>query len=227
MSIIKKNIIKPASHVLSIKEFDALRGDGTKNEFTVEVKVTPAVAKHILEKHNPTNRDIRPSAVSALARDMANNLWQGHVGDEVTIDKKGHLNNGQHRLSAIVTSKTTQPMTLRFGIKETAKLVEGNGRSKHYSNYLQMVEGDAGKYKTSRAALTRLVWAFLGDQTTPQSYSKNNKPTNSEMNLIEVELGKSMMASMDYVMNSGAFKIGVATNLAFIHWVISQTSHGN
>lgn len=70
------------------------------------VLVTPVLATEWLTR-NTANRRIRNGFVSAYARDMANNVWYPKAL-AVCFRKDGTLGNGQHTLSAIVQSGTSQ-----------------------------------------------------------------------------------------------------------------------
>lgn len=210
---------------LNTKNFALLVKEAANNEFAGEFTVNAAIAKHLLEKHNPKNRKIHAPSVTALARDMREGRWLGHVGDEITFDNKGHLNNGQHRLAAIVESGLEQRMSLRFGLNEAGRLVEGRGRTKQFSDYLSMTGGEY-KHQAALSALVRLLYGFLLDNKRPQSASGNAKPTNGELNEVMVEFGESLYESLVYMKSLNILHVMVDTNAALLHFLFKQTTHG-
>lgn len=73
------------------------------------VDMTPALALHLVRRHNQRNRKMRPSRRNSYARDMAAGDWMFN-GDSIRVDEEGTIIDGQHRLEAIVESGITQPM---------------------------------------------------------------------------------------------------------------------
>lgn len=69
--------------------------------YTLEL-ISPERAEVYLSS-NHSNRRIRPSVVTAYARDMSEGLWKDN-GDSIRFDNNGKLIDGQHRLTAIVNS---------------------------------------------------------------------------------------------------------------------------
>lgn len=107
---------------------------------TQVITITPILAASILQKANTENpRTIRRKVVSEYAADMKAGFWQTtHQGIAVTgpsINNPETLVDGQHRLAAIVQSKTTirmlvtfnspQYKKIDFGLKRQLSLVTG------------------------------------------------------------------------------------------------------
>lgn len=206
--------------------FDNLVQDGLKEEFTVDVLVTPDVAKHALEVYNIGNRTISKINVDRYARDMTNKRWGGHVGDELCVDNTGRLNNGQQRLSAIVKSQTIQPMTFRFGIDAAKKLKEGSGRSKTLADKMGMMNASE-KNRHVRASVIRQAYCFTMNPHNPTTYQKNYKPTDSELgDTIIKPYGEQIKNSVEYVLGAGIRNVCVESDAALVHWLICQSSHG-
>lgn len=73
--------------------------------------ITPALATEWLEKHNTINRNLSQSTVDCYAIDMKNGRWSlTHQG--LAFDTNGNLQDGQHRLWAIVFSGVTLQMNV-------------------------------------------------------------------------------------------------------------------
>lgn len=68
------------------------------------VDVTPGIAAGWLLR-NTRNRTLRSAAVDAMARDMHNGLWI-YDGSPIRFAATGELLDGQHRLAAVVDSKS-------------------------------------------------------------------------------------------------------------------------
>ena len=81
---------------------------------TAQIEVTPQQAIHWLEK-NTHNRPLTQSAVDRYARDMATGRWTfNHQGIAIADDHT--IIDGQHRLWAVIESKTTIPMMVTTGL---------------------------------------------------------------------------------------------------------------
>ncbi len=77
--------------------------------------VTPELADLWLTKHNNINRNLSQSTVDSYALDMKNGRWAlTHQG--IAFDTDGNLQDGQHRLWAIVLSGVTLQMNVARGV---------------------------------------------------------------------------------------------------------------
>ena len=69
------------------------------------IKLTPEMAKYILEHHNKDNRKICPSQVNKIAQSVATFGWL-FTGDAVIFNTNGDINESQHRLTFIASQDT-------------------------------------------------------------------------------------------------------------------------
>ena len=78
------------------------------------VTMTPEWAKSILDSQNSKNRAIRPNAVKKIAFAILDGHWKlSHQG--IAIDINGQLQDGQHRLAAVVQSGMSIQILLTTG----------------------------------------------------------------------------------------------------------------
>lgn len=90
-----------------------------------QILVTPERALIYL-KSNRSNRKVRKTVVAQYADDMANGRWNESVIDPIYISTEGNLLNGQHRLYAIVSSKTPIKMWVAENVSpEAYKYMDG------------------------------------------------------------------------------------------------------
>ena len=68
-----------------------------------KMTVTPELAKRLMT-YNTNNRKLKPAAVKEYAYKMQNGMWNGNVLDPIVVTKDGVLENGQHRLEAVIKS---------------------------------------------------------------------------------------------------------------------------
>lgn len=104
------------------------------------VQITPDVAKSILANLNTSNRDIRPLGVTRYASQITEGNWV--ISTQITFNKEGNLENGQHRLMAIAQSGQTLKTMIAFGVDHNPSLdrpitrsVADNGRMYDHQEY--------------------------------------------------------------------------------------------
>lgn len=81
-------------------------------------QITPKLATKILTSNSENNRNLRDAHVAALARDMTSGKWREN-GETIIISNSGQLLDGQHRLSAIIKSKTSQKIVVVTGVPDS------------------------------------------------------------------------------------------------------------
>jgi hypothetical protein len=79
------------------------------------LQVDADLARHILETYNSGNRRLSASRVARLAAQMTSGEFE-NTGEPVILSREGVLNDGQHRLQAIVDADATVELDVRFGI---------------------------------------------------------------------------------------------------------------
>jgi hypothetical protein len=99
---------------------------------------------------NIHNRSLNHRYVKQVARDIKTNHFNGLNGEPITISKEGTLNNGQHRLSAIIEADMPVKLIMMFGLTRESRMTVDMGRSRSVANYISM-EGKS--YYNSCAAI--------------------------------------------------------------------------
>lgn len=115
--------------------------------------ITPALAKHLLEHHNPRNRMIRASRVRRLADDMAAGRFAIN-GATIVLDADYNVLDGQHRLTAIVESEVAVPIMVVVGVEPDAQKAMDITLSRRGSDALGL---DGHPDRTIASATTGLV----------------------------------------------------------------------
>lgn len=135
---------------------------GKREPFAEIVTMTPALAGMIL-KNNPDNRSVRPIKVRHYAHDMRDGKWPLN-GETVIIAKTGELNDGQHRLQAVVDANVCLPMTLHFGVPRETRTTVDQGAARGAGAYLRM---DGMPYAEVSATVAKLILGYEeGDGST-------------------------------------------------------------
>lgn len=78
------------------------------------VEVGPELAQRLLALNFDQNRKLSKRYVSRLASDMRNGEW-GLSNDAIVLSKDLEVGNAQHRLNAIIQSRTSQKFLILFG----------------------------------------------------------------------------------------------------------------
>ncbi len=98
--------------------------------------VTPQQASSWLS-NNPDNRKPSMSHVERLTQDMINGLFVFN-GESIILDEDGALMDGQHRLMAIVASKTAQKMLVVKGVPRSTMRTIDRGEARTVADWLKI-----------------------------------------------------------------------------------------
>lgn len=144
-----------------------------KQMHSVIINITPDQAFRWLEG-NVKNRPVNQAHVDRLVEDMKAGRWKlTHQG--IAFDVNGTLQDGQHRLWAIVTSKCTVAMTVAFNVPVDAiEYVDcGKGRSVVDRITLSGRFGEEGVDRGQLATLRAMLGYF--------SNNASSRPISLEM----------------------------------------------
>jgi hypothetical protein len=123
---------------------------GKRERFSEEVTVTPGLASVILG-NNPDNRNLSATKLTQFAADMRAGRWRGLNGETIQIAKTGELNNGQHRLNALIDANVSLPLIFMFGLEREDRLTVDQGGARTAGHYLTMVGAENAIIKASVA----------------------------------------------------------------------------
>ena len=110
--------------------------------------ITPEMATMYLEK-NTHNRKVKQEAVRRYANDMKNGNWQLN-NQGIAFHKDGSLADGQHRLLAIVLSKTAVEMLVTYDVPDETTLFD-RGVIRYGKTVLGAADLDTGYINTISA----------------------------------------------------------------------------
>jgi hypothetical protein len=123
--------------------------------FGETVLVSPGFAGTVLD-HNPDNRNIRETKRDQYAADMRAGRWTLN-GEPIIVSKDGLLNDGQHRLSAVIAANLCIPLTFMFGLDRESRYTVDQGAARSADAYLSM---EGVENATASATIARLLIAF-------------------------------------------------------------------
>lgn len=126
---------------------------GQTEMFSVVFDVTPELAAIMLEA-NIDNRPLRKSRIQRFAKIMKEKRWV-LIAQGISFNRRGELNNGQHRLNAVVESGVAVRLNITFGEAPEAKIATDNGAPRNGADAL-WTAGHTQVVKLQSAA--RLIW---------------------------------------------------------------------
>lgn len=109
---------------------------GRHEMFSEPTNVSPGLAGVLLTQ-NPDNRRIRPTKLAQLVRDMKSGRWAMN-GEAIIVAREGEINDGQHRLTAIVEANIMVPMLFTFGVERETRTTVDQGANRSASDFLAM-----------------------------------------------------------------------------------------
>jgi hypothetical protein len=125
---------------------------GRSEVFTVVADVTPDLAERLLAL-NVENRPVRWNGalrcVEAYAKAMQRGDWRIN-GEAIIVSSEGLLNDGQHRLHAVVASGMAVPMQITFGVDRESRHTVDQGAARTPGNILAM-RGEANTNQLAHA----------------------------------------------------------------------------
>lgn len=126
---------------------------GQNEMFSIVFEVTPELAAIMLEA-NTDNRPMRKLRIQRFAKIMKEKRWV-LIAQGISFSRAGELNNGQHRLSAIIEARVAVRMNVTFGEDAAAKIATDTGAGRNGADAL-WVGGHKNVTKLQSAA--RLIW---------------------------------------------------------------------
>jgi hypothetical protein len=120
---------------------------------TETVTITPAMAEHILVHHNTHNRGLRSRHVDRFTRIIRAGQWL-LTSQGISFARDGSLNDGQHRLHAIVRAGRPVAIRVTFGEAREAFTVLDTNAGRNGSDTLHVAEY---KNTSTLAAAARLL----------------------------------------------------------------------
>jgi hypothetical protein len=185
--------------------------------YSEAIVISPMMARIMLER-NPSNRKIREAMVKQLSSDMENGRFRFN-GEPIIFAKNGDLNDGQHRLSAIVASGVPQKMFVAFGLERGSRFTIDLGARRNAGDQLNL-QG-YGASGAIIAAVARMAIAYektefktLGrtnDVSTPEATER----AQNDALLIEC-------ARWAYAQNKKMAKFAPMREIGFIYYTLAK-----
>lgn len=183
----------------------------------IRTAISPVTSRWLLAG-NEGNRTFSETSAMKYSKDMSAGRWPEN-GDGFSIAKTGELNNGQHRLVAIIHSGVTIMTNVTVGLSRASRSTNDIGLGRTLANVLTMEGVDNA---SAAAASTRLIIGW------EESNSTAIRPARETTNLQvqeRIETDPAIMESVRYsVSTKRARGILSPSQVGFIHYVLSKKS---
>lgn len=123
------------------------------------ILVTPELAASWLQC-NTNNRPLSGWTVSHYAAEMSAQTWRHPTGEALIFDRNNVIQQGQHRLHAVIKSGQTIKFWVMFNADPDDFQVIDSGKKRTVANVLQM---QGGKNATIAATTARLLYMLMED----------------------------------------------------------------
>lgn len=183
--------------------------------FSEVVTVSPGLAAELLRR-NEDNRGIKAVKATQYASDMRAGRWTFN-GEPIIVSDTGLLNDGQHRLMALIDANICLPFVIVFGVPRESRETVDQGGARTASDYLAM----SGTQNACIAStIARLVLAY--EQSEGQ-HVETKQVTNGEV-VARVRNDDGIANSAHYAATVGikAQKYVAATVIGFCHYLMSE-----
>ena len=186
--------------------------------FSEIVTITPEMASYILEQ-NPNNRVVRNSKVREYASDIVTQRWPVN-GEPIIISNTGEVNDGQHRLLAIVAADTPLRTNITFGPERDTRLTVDMGVARKVGDFLGM-EGATNRNMAAAAAKMIILYrkGSYGDGS-----GNSIRLTSSEIRDEYWKRQKEFDAAAHYTMNDRFTKLYGSSPLAAAYLLINRAN---
>jgi hypothetical protein len=133
MALARKETASTGAERMTPDEFDKLvpSFSGTRT-----IHLDAAMAQHVLG-YNTGNRRISQTRVARLAEAMRNGEYE-NTGEPIILSREGVLNDGQHRLAAVVDAEADIEIDVRFGIARSAFVKTDTGAARTSGDVLSI-----------------------------------------------------------------------------------------
>ncbi|MCT1459908.1 hypothetical protein M3G03_10230 [Aestuariimicrobium sp. p3-SID1156] len=129
------------------------------------ITTSPELAAEWLSR-TVNNRNLDKAAVERYANDMSTGLWT-FTGQPIIFNASGHLDDGQHRLSAQVRAGATIDWLVVGGVGRSAQNFMDIGKPRSVAGQLQ-ISGHSLSHAVAAAARMELVYLGISNPSKPQ-----------------------------------------------------------
>ena len=187
---------------------------GHREVFMEVCTISPGLAGQMLTA-NDGNRSVK-SKVNQYADDMRADRWTFN-GEPILIADTGELNDGQHRLLALIDANVALPFAVMFGLARASRITVDQGAARGAGDYLAMT---GTQNAMSVSTIARLLLAYEASN----SQSIDTKPVTNAQVVERAHRDNSIAASAHFGVTEGrsAALYAPVTLIGFCHNIFSK-----
>lgn len=191
---------------------------GKQEPFVEIVAITPQIAQRLLEL-NDGNRPINERLIAEISADIEANLWVLN-GETIIISRDGLLNDGQHRLEAVLRTQTTIQSAIMFGVSREARMTVDMGRQRTAGNFLAMT---GATHSNAAAAIAKqLILYETGRYSHGSRTGSKPPPTKQEIRRYYARHRKPIVAALEMFANERFTRAAGLTPLGSSHVILTR-----
>lgn len=172
---------------------------------THEVYISKELAQIILAK-NHENRRLKASVVKKYAYALQQGQWHFN-GETIKIDIDGNLNDGQHRLQAVIETGIPLRTLIVFGLSRQSRYTVDQGAARSVGDVLAM-SGVA--YQNEAAGVARFLYFFQGRTFRPDLPS----PSRADVHRIYQDNAEEIDSAVKFVLDRRMGRIPTGNSVA-------------
>lgn len=208
-----------------IVDFLIEKGRQSPSPIVEMMTVTPEIATTLLAR-NPEdeNRKISKVVVGKYQKDMANGKWNGLNGQTIVISREGYLNDGQHRLSAIIGSQSKIPTMVIFGADRKSRLTLDQNKTRTSGDYLAML-GVSNPNNVAAIAVILTTYEndnFVKSRSTFGAVASKFRPTKAEIHEYATKHLKEIEGALHRTMRGDSRLLAQPTRLAAAYAILAR-----
>lgn len=148
------------------------------------VRVTPTIAKSLIDSLHPDQRSKKDRRIGEYAADMVKGAWREDSEDTILIDWHSNLIDGQNRLAAVVESGRTIKFWVIVGVDPEVMSVKDTGASRSIGDSLR-ISGLGGNLSAAQlnvlGVIARRQMHWEAGRHTAASQKGTGTATHSEI----------------------------------------------
>jgi hypothetical protein len=189
---------------------------GREAPFVEITTVTPAIAARLLEA-NDGNRPVNDRLVMEIAADIEHGFWRLN-GETIIVSREGLLNDGQHRLEAVMRTGTPIQTAIMYGVDRETRMTVDMGKVRSAGNFLSM---DGAAHSNNTASVVKTVIDYQHGIIRAGG-SGGMAPTKQEIRDFYLKNKKRIDASVAHATSEKFGRVGGVTPIAAAHFILMK-----
>lgn len=145
---------------------------------TKQLLITPEVASRLLEQNTGNFRGMKPNLRDRYAKAMSAGQWYERNGESIKIGKDNIVQDGQHRLHAIVKSGVSLLCLIVYDLEPEAAMTQDTGNPRAVADW---VRHTGVKNANAVSAIARMCCVHNAGQWTYQGFHPSSTLTNTDI----------------------------------------------